>query len=471
MRTFTGSTNCDDRGKKGNSKGKIMVNLLENIRDPDEINRLNEQCIQYGKPPKYDLEKAQMNIVYEACRTEEEAFLSVFGEAMERYNDSQKRNDRKTSLEKEMEKLAKGKVKQELVHCMITQVGDKEHHPPVDECVEILTEYYIKFKEKFPNMKIINAAIHLDEDTPHLQIYFIPVKTKEQHEALGSNKKWSGMDVQPSLTGALEQMGYSNDATITTEDGKILHDYKNGAMAQWQKDFNGLLDEICMEHDIAINHYMRGKKVSHQDTIDYYDGKIHKEIAKAKNDRDGVENALTNALLEVENAREERQKLQAENNAIRSENGTLKEQNEALRTNNKIIEDEKNAAIKERDAAKEEVKNLKAAIGIMKNELMEWAGKLQNEIVAIFKKLNNARRIASNSPWLSETDRGKIYDKADEIAERSEKTVEKPMSDARDYANAYDKLGKELRKAGDLEQVARRKKNIEDIEDGWEYDD
>lgn len=318
MRTFTGSTSCDDRATRGNNKGKIMVNLKENIRDPEEIERLNNMCLQYGKPPHYDLEKARRNIVYEQCLTTEEAFTYVFGEAMEDFNFRQKVNARKTSIEKELAKLSKGKVKQELIHTMIIQVGNKETRPSEEECVEILTDYLERFREKFPNMKIVNAALHLDEDTPHLQLYYVPVKTREQHEAMGNAKKWSGMDVQPSLRGALEQMGYTNDATILVpkkdeqgnpvldENGEPVmvetHDYKQGAMAQWQRDFNGLLDEICLNHGIELDHYQRNQKVSHQDTLDYQEGRIQRDVTNAKNELNNAEADLSKALFDVQNA-------------------------------------------------------------------------------------------------------------------------------------------------------------------------
>lgn len=335
MRTFTGATNCDDKAKKGNNKGKIMVNLLENCRDPEEINRLNQQYIANGKPPKYDISKASMNIYYETCRTTEEAFESVFGESMERYNAGQKRNDRKTSMEKELAKLDKGRVKQELIHCMVVQVGNHDDHPPEEECVEILQKYLAEFRQRYSNMRIISCAIHLDEQdegTPHLQFYYIPVKTREQHIANGNTKRWSGMDVQPSLTGALLQMGYNNDATVLApkmdENGEPVlddngnpvmeekHDYDNGAMEQWRKDFNGLLDEICMEHDIVLDHYMRGKKVTHQDTRDYYDGKINQQVMQAMRTRDAAEAESSQAIFDAENAREEAAKLQKANEAL-----------------------------------------------------------------------------------------------------------------------------------------------------------
>lgn len=327
MRIYTGSTNCDDRGKHGNSKGKIMVNLLENIRDPEEIEKLNKQLVQNGKEAKYDLSKAHLNIYFEeGCRTYEEAFEFVFGGAMEEYNAQQKRADRRTSIEKELEKLSKGKVEQELIHSMVVQVGDHENHPPEGESIEILTEYYQQFKEQFPNIKVVSAVIHVDEQkdgTVHLQMYWIPFKTKEQHEAMGNQKKWSGMSKQPSLSGALQQMGYDNSATYTHEDGTVTHDYKNGAMAQFQKDFNKLLDDICLEHDIQIDHYMSGKKVTHQDTYDYYSGKINADVQKALHVAENAEKKETEALFKLENTEEKLQKAQTKNDALEEENRSL----------------------------------------------------------------------------------------------------------------------------------------------------
>lgn len=406
MRIYTGSTSCDDRATRGNNKGKIMVNLKENVRDAEEINRLNDQCVQYGKPPHYDLEKAQRNITYENCLTNEEAFMYVLGEAMENFNASQKRGDRKTSLEKELEKLEKGKVKQELIHCMVAQVGNEENHPSEEECVEILNDYLEQFRERFPNMRIVNAAIHLDEATPHLQIYFIPVKTREQHEAMRTGKKWSGMDVQPSLKGALEQMGYTNDATVLVqkkdENGEVIlgddgepimvekHDYKNGAMAQWQRDFNGLLDEICLTHGIELDHYMRGQKVSHQDTLDYQEGRIQRDVNAAKDELETVK-------LFTKEERQTLQETQEDLEKTKEEKSTLEGQNEALRTDNEALE--------------AEIKNKKGIIEKMNDALA-------NLFTRFHRAYGHLQKILDH--WLNEDQ--KIYT---DICKRMEEPLEK----------------------------------------------
>lgn len=462
MRTYTGSTNCDDRAKSGKNKGRIMVNLKENARDPEEIAKLNQQYVQNGKPPKYDINKASMNIYYETCLTEEEAFEHVFGESMERYNQAQKRNDRKTSMEKELVKLETGKVKQELIHCMVVQVGNHEEHPPVDECVEILTEYLERFREKFPNMKIISCAIHLDElddGTPHLQLYAIPVKTKEQHEAMGNPKKWSGMNVQPSLTGALEQMGYTNDATVLVpkkdangevvlgDDGEPImqekHDYKNGAMAQWQRDFNGLLDEICMEHDIAIDHYMRGKQVTHQDTRDYYDGKIGKETMRAMRNRDKADADLTKALLDVENA-QGKAKAAEERAAIATKRAT-------------IAEKKAEAMERKADAAEERLAKAESAFSRFMTAVSAWI----QEHTGLQRKLRTTWNV-------SETHRDKIEARTEETYKKGSKAILGASESIEDLLKAEDEVDRGTRIFQELKRAVKEDKDPDEMLEGME---
>ena len=235
----------------------------ENHRDEEEIKRLNANRILEGKEPKYDLEKAKDNIeiVRPSELTVEGCYKDVFGESIKRFNATQKRSDRKQSVEKILSKMESSNVLQEPLQAMVVQVGNRERHPSKEVLIKIYNDYINEFKNRFPNLKIVSCAIHLDETDPHLQFYYIPVKYKAKCSE-EAQKKWRGIDMQPSMTGALEQMGYSNEATKTVvlEDGttKEMKDYKQGALAQFQKDFNGLLDEVCKDYGIEIDHYMSG---------------------------------------------------------------------------------------------------------------------------------------------------------------------------------------------------------------------
>lgn len=285
MEKYTGSTSHSDRATKGKNKGRVMVNIKENHRDEEEIKRLNANRILEGKEPKYDLEKAKDNIeiIRPSELSIEGCYEDVFGESIRKFNSTQKRKDRMQSVEKILDKLEHSNIIQDPLQCMIVQVGNKEKHPDKEVLIKIYNDYVDEFQKRFPNMKIVSCAIHLDETDIHLQFYYVPVKYKEKCTE-EVQKKWRGIDMQPSMTGALEQMGYSNEATksIILEDGttKEMKDYKNGALSQFQKDFNGLLDEICQRYDIEIDHYMRGQKVQHQDTKTWNELKKEKELVE-----------------------------------------------------------------------------------------------------------------------------------------------------------------------------------------------
>lgn len=284
METFTGSTNFSDRSKKG----KVLHNFKENARTEEECKKLNEQNEMYHPETSfhYDVEVAkELNVALVECKDLEEAYERVLGESVQRYNTG-KKPSRQTSVEKVVEGyINKGGDE---VQSLIVQVGNQENAPRPEVLEQIYKEYLREYKERFPNMVVVQAHIHKDEDwrlnakngatgTMHLQMHILPIKKKELSK---EPKKWRGPDVQLGLTGALEQMGYSNEGKVKVqekdEEGNLLydengepimvekHDYKNGALAQFQKDFNGLLDEICAKYDIEIDHYQRGKKVTHQ---------------------------------------------------------------------------------------------------------------------------------------------------------------------------------------------------------------
>ena len=303
---YTGSTSFSDRSKSGN----ILHNFEENRRDEKECQKLNETNEMYHPYSHfhYDAEIAKMNETLVECKNLEEAYEKVLGPSVEAFNARQKRKDRQTSVEKVVENYIKkgGDACQSL----IVQVGNSEKAPSPEVCEMILKEYKDEFEKRFPNMVIVSAYIHKDEDrrlnpkyatgTMHEQMYILPIKKKSLCSE-EQQKKWRGPDVQLGLTAALEQMGYDNSKTIMVqkkdkEGNPILdekgnpilvegHDYKNGALAQFQKDFNSLLDEICLKHNIEILHPQKGQKVSHEDQRAYKEGKLTEEIAQLKEEK------------------------------------------------------------------------------------------------------------------------------------------------------------------------------------------
>lgn len=104
-----------------------------------------------------------------------EVYKEEFGEALEKYNAKQKRNDRKIKdYYKNICASKKTKPQQE----MIIQVGNKDDfssREDYEKANQILEEWFNGFAERNPNLKVYNAVIHNDEATPHLHLNFVPV--------------------------------------------------------------------------------------------------------------------------------------------------------------------------------------------------------------------------------------------------------------------------------------------------------
>lgn len=104
-----------------------------------------------------------------------ELYQEEFGEALEKYNAKQKRNDRKIDdYYKHIQSSKKTALQQE----MIIQVGDTNDFPmqhDYEKANEILLDWFKGFEERNPNLKVYNAVIHNDEASPHMHLNFVPV--------------------------------------------------------------------------------------------------------------------------------------------------------------------------------------------------------------------------------------------------------------------------------------------------------
>lgn len=63
------------------------------------------------------------------------------------------------------------------------------------------------FQERNPNLRVFNAVMHLDEETPHLHIDYVPFST--------GNKR--GLETKVSLKGALKAQGFVGTGRFDTE--------------------------------------------------------------------------------------------------------------------------------------------------------------------------------------------------------------------------------------------------------------
>ena len=154
-----------------------------------------------------DPERTPLNTEY--CNEKiKDVYHELFDDALQRYNQKQKRADRK--IENYYEKIRSGK-QEKTFHEIIIQVGNCENmnsKTSDGELAErILDEYYQDFQKRNPYLKVFSAHLHMDEATPHLHIDFVPFTTKSKR----------GLETRVSLKQALANQGFVGNSKHETE--------------------------------------------------------------------------------------------------------------------------------------------------------------------------------------------------------------------------------------------------------------
>lgn len=168
-----------------------------------------------------------------------QAYDDCFGKVVERYNEKQKRSDRKIKSgyfqyafgQKPCETVVVASDKRKSFYEDIVQIGTMEDtgvgSADAETAKQCLTEYMASFAERSPNFFVFIAVLHMDEATPHLHIGFIPVAHCKR-----------GLDTQNGMAMALKEMGFG--------EGK-------DAISRWRESERKILAEICKAQGIEIS--------------------------------------------------------------------------------------------------------------------------------------------------------------------------------------------------------------------------
>lgn len=218
--------------------------------------------------------------VYEIWHDEKirDAYQRIFGEAVAKYNEKQTREERK--IQNYYREVCKD-AKKNPVYEMIVGVYGSDCSAETKK--EILREFFENWKERNPNLILIGAYFHFDEQgkDPHLHLDYIPV-------AHGYKK---GMEVQVGLNRAL----YEQDGFSTTNS----HDT---AQIKWERKENTYLESLCVARGLTVDHPMRGGEAKHLKTEVY---KLEQQLKETKE-------ALKTAQKQVEDLKKEIVSIRAE---------------------------------------------------------------------------------------------------------------------------------------------------------------
>ena len=229
------------------------------------------------KAENVDANRTHLNVSY--CNKDiRKVYDDLFGEALKRYNDKQKRADRK--IDDYYEKICNSKQEKPFYE-IILQIGDKDNMSSLDENGElakkILDNYFDTFEERNPYLKVFSAHLHMDEATPHLHIDFVPFTT-------GSKR---GLDTRVSLKQALAAQGFEGGTRSDTE------------WNQWVSSEKSALAFFMKEHGIEWE--QKGTHEKHLSVLDFKKQertaeleKLESEIAEKKDEFEMYEDRIDN---------------------------------------------------------------------------------------------------------------------------------------------------------------------------------
>lgn len=256
-----------------------------------------------------DAERSKCNQVYVKVSIKQ-VYHTLFDEALEDYNSKQTRADRR--IDNYYEKIRTSK-QEKLFHELIVQIGNRDDtNCDMLESVyaqSALEEYMMGFQERNPNLRVFNAVMHLDEETPHLHIDYVPFST--------GNKR--GLETKVSLKGALKAQGFVGTGRFDTE------------WKRWVESEKQCLAEI-MEH-YKMEWQQKGTHEKHLSVYDY-----EKKMRKVE-------------VAELE------QEISEQKDKIASQSFLMEVNEEALQTQGQILEENEVKAKKirqETEQAKED---------------------------------------------------------------------------------------------------------------------
>lgn len=152
-----------------------------------------------------DRTKGNIILVHEDLK---KVYHKLFDDSLKKYNAKQKRKDRQ--IKNYYDKISRSK-QEKLFYEVIVQIGNRDDtgvgSAAADTAVKALQDYVELFISRNPQLYVFGAYIHMDEETPHVHIDFVPFST--------DNKR--GLETKNSLKGALASRGFESEGKGNTE--------------------------------------------------------------------------------------------------------------------------------------------------------------------------------------------------------------------------------------------------------------
>ena len=225
-------------------------------------------------------------------------YHELFDQALKSYNNKQTRKDRQ--IKNYYEKISRSK-QEKTFHEIVIQIGNKDDMNARDwkgeTARDILSEYYHGFQKRNSNLRVFNAVIHMDEETPHLHVDYVPFVTESSR----------GLATRVSLKGALAKQGFVGSSRQDTEWYRWVEAEK-GELAAVMERYGVKWKQLGTHNQhLSVYDYKKQERIKEVEALEkQVDSteeeflKTNKLLGKSKHELENLETIKTIALLENE---------------------------------------------------------------------------------------------------------------------------------------------------------------------------
>lgn len=380
-----------------------------------------------------DADRISQNVVF-VQRDLRGIYHELFDEAVEEYNAKQKRKDR--IIQDYYNKIKDGH-QEHLFTEVIVQIGNmKDSNCMMEETAvvrQILEEYMRGFEGRNPSLRVFNAVLHMDEQTPHLHIDFVPFSE--------GNKR--GISTKVSLKGAMKALGFAGTGRNDTESMQWVRNEKENLATLMQQRGFGWKKLGTHEKHLSVYNYekkMRKQEVEElerrlqdkADTMEQQERCMESNWEKLRTQRKRLEE------LEQSYRRWEVKQEEAEDRYLHylSLNNELKQKYDALQREHRNLQNSKETLRLECDQFQGDYRLLQGDYKLLTNQ----HGKLQDEVEKLLtdkKSVELALATAKDEMETMQAETGVVRAERDRVIEETEEAKRQVTSHLKTAENLY----------------------------------
>lgn len=371
-----------------------------------------------------DYDRSKIDIIYTHTgrglyKDVQAVYHNEFDEALQKYNDNQKREDRK--IKDYLHHVSDSKNNDVAVEIII-QLGDAEYWKDKDMDFKRSMKLYFedqleRLKREMPDFKIANAVIHYEEKSPHMHVVGVPVahgykrglevrcsKTQiftkntlsKLQDVMRLNPKLptkmiivnrkDPIETKPKKKGRNFDFTKSelDEYTKERQEREAHLEELDQAISQKKQELAGLGDSARLkENDIAV----LDEKIEH----------LRSDRKKAERDLEDVKSKLATFNKRADEAQAQLKQINEKLPAMRQELITAQisaqkaqERNAELKSENDLLEDDNKALRHEQGALEQDIETWQNRKADLQNEVNEWQNSLDLLKGAVSKILNAA---------------------------------------------------------------------------------